>query len=210
MKLEYEHYKGKMPMSLKRDGQQSRIHVFWGEIPPSEHFVQIYEDDGVVMDALEGFIGGGLRAGDGVLVLATVAHLQALEDRLTAQGLDVGAAQEQEQYIPLDAEDILTQFMVRGWPDDDRFEHLVTDLLARARRNRRQVRAFGEMVALLWAQGHNGATVRLEHLWHKICQKEGLSLFCAYPRIGFTQDADASIRDICAAHDKVVAGYAVN
>jgi len=196
-------------MSLGRDGQQSGIQVFWGEIPPSEHFVQIYEEVGVVLDALEGFIGGGLRAGDGVLVIATAAHLHALEDRLTAQGFDLGAAREQEQYIPLDAEETLAQFMVSGWPNDDRFEQLVTNLLARARRNRRRVRAFGEMVALLWAQGHNGATVRLEHLWHQICQKEGLSLFCAYPRIGFTQDADASIRDICATHDQVVAGYSV-
>jgi hypothetical protein len=195
-------------MRTEHDEQHSAVKVFWAEIPPSEHLVQIYEEDSVVLDALEGFIGGGLRAGDGVLVIATAAHLHALEERLTAQGVDVGAAREREQYLPLDAEETLAQFMVSGWPDDDLFEHLVTHLLVRARRNGQRVRAFGEMVAIMWAQGHNGATVRLEHLWHKMCQKEGLSLFCAYPRIGFTQDADASIRDICATHDRVVAGYA--
>lgn len=194
-------------MSTEKDGQQSGTEVFWGEISPTEHFVQIYEHDGVVLDALEGFVGGGLRMGDSVLVIATVAHLQALGDRLTAQGFDVEAARGREQYLPLDAEALLAQFLVRGWPDDTLFEQLITDLLARARRNGRRVRAFGEMVALLWAQGHNGATVRLEHLWHKICQQEGLSLFCAYPRIGFTQDVEASIRDICATHDRVIAGY---
>ena len=194
-------------MSTEHDEQHSAVKVFWAEIPPSEHLVQIYEEDRVVLDALEGFIGGGLRAGDGVLVIATAVHLHALEERLTAQGVDVGVAREREQYLPLDAEETLAQFMVSGWPDDDLFEHLVTNLLVRARRHGQRVRAFGEMVAIMWAQGHNGATVRLEHLWHKMCQKEGLSLFCAYPRIGFTQDADASIRDICATHDRVVAGY---
>lgn len=194
-------------MSTEKDGQQSGTAVFWGEITPTEHLVQIYEHDGVVLDALEGFVGGGLRMGDSVLVIATVAHLQALEDRLTAQGFDVEAARALEQYLPLDAEAMLAQFLVRGWPDDTLFAQLITDLLVRARRHGRRVRAFGEMVAILWAQGHNGATVRLEHLWHKICQQEGLSLFCAYPRIGFTQDVEVSIKDICAAHDRVIAGY---
>ena len=192
-------------MSTGSDRQHRGIEDFWGEIPPSEHLVQIYQDDGVILDALEGFGGGGLRTGDCVLVIATAAHLRALEARLTAQGVDVWAARGRDQYIPLDAEDALAQFLVKGWPDAELFEQLVTDLLARARRNGRRVRAFGEMVALLWGQGHNGATVRLEHLWHRLCQTEGFSLFCAYPRIGFTQDAEASIRDICALHSKVIA-----
>jgi hypothetical protein len=195
-----------MTMSTVSDGQRSSIDVFWGEMAPSEHLVQIYEDDGVVLDALEGFVGGGLQAGDGVLVIATAAHLHALEDRLTARGIDVGAASWREQYISLDVEETLAKFMVRGWPDDDRFAQLITTLLARARKNGRRVRAFGEMVAILWAQGHTGATVRLEHLWHAMCQREGLSLFCAYPKIGFTEDASASIREICATHSKVIVG----
>ena len=62
------------------------------------------------------------------------------------------------------------------------------------------------VVAVLWAQGHNGATVRLEHLWHEVCEREAFSLFCAYPRSGFTQDAEVSMKEICAAHSKVIAG----
>jgi hypothetical protein len=66
------------------------------------------------------------------------------------------------------------------------------------------VRAFGEMVALQWARGNSGATHRLEELWHHLCQKDGLSLFCAYPKSGFTQDADVSIKQICETHSKVI------
>ena len=96
-------------MSTEHDEQHSAVKVFWAEIPPSEHLVQIYEEDSVVLDALE--------------------------ERLTAQGVDVGAARAREQYLPLDAEETLAQFMVSGWPDDDLFEHLVTNLLVRAHRN---------------------------------------------------------------------------
>jgi hypothetical protein len=179
--------------------------VFWGEIAPCEHSVQIYEDTDVFLDSLEGFVCGGLRAGDGVVIIATPEHLAVLDDRLVSNGFDLDACRSSDQYITLDAAETLSLFMVNGWPDEHRFEQFVTDLLARARANERRVRAFGEMVALMWARGHNGATVRLEYLWHELCQKEVFSLFCAYPRSGFTKDPDESIREICDAHSRVVA-----
>lgn len=185
------------------DHQQSKFEIFWGEIPPCEHFVQLYDDDRVFLDTLEGFVGGGLRIGDAVLVIATAAHIKALEDRLIASGLDLSAARSAEQYIPLDAEETLSKFMVNGWPDEDLFERVIRELLVRARKEERHVRGFGEMVAILWARGDSGATVRLEHLWKKLCQAEMFSLFCAYPRIGFTQDMSASIKEICEVHSKV-------
>jgi hypothetical protein len=55
----------------------------------------------------------------------------------------------------------------------------VSGLLARARANGRRVRAFGEMVALLWEQGHHSATVRLEPQWGSFCRRETFPLFCA-------------------------------
>jgi hypothetical protein len=61
------------------------------------------------------------------------------------------------------------------------------------------------MVAVLWAEGKSGATVRLEHLWHNLCRESKLSLFCAYPRAGFTRDAENAIREICSAHSRTLA-----
>ena len=156
------------------------------------------------LDSLEGFAGGGLRAGDGVI--ATAAHLTDLDQRLRAHGFDLWAARGRDQYITLDATEALSKFIVKGWPDQDRFERFVNEHVQCAGRSGRRVRAFGEMVAVLWAQGHCGATVQLEHFWHKICQAKAFSLFCAYPKVGFTQDADASIQEICATHSRVIAG----
>ena len=178
--------------------------VFWGEMAPCEHLVQIYEDDDVFLDSLEGFVAGGILAGDGVVVIATPAHLSSLEVRLAKRDIDVAAATAVDQYLALDAEETLSRFMINGWPDDDLFRNLVESILQRAKGGGRRVRAFGEMVAVLWAQGNNGATVRLEHLWHRLCREQSFSLFCAYPRSGFTRDASASIKEICDTHSRVV------
>jgi hypothetical protein len=185
---------------------QARNRAFWGEMSPCDHAVQIYGDDEVFFDTLEGFVAGGIEAGEAAIVIATPVHLRALEGRLQNRGISLSIALSRQHYIPLDAEETLDQFMVQGWPDEDLFNELVMDLLKRAKGPGRRVRAFGEMVALMWAKGMNGATVRLEHLWHQFCHREGFALFCAYPRTGFTQDADISIREICDAHSRIVAG----
>jgi hypothetical protein len=189
-----------------KDWEKTDMQVFWGEIAPCGHVVQIYENDKVFMDLLQGFVSSGLNAGDSVIIIATSEHLKVLNQRLKAQGYDLFSLTLQDQFIPLKAEETLSQFMINGWPDENLFYHLLTNLLLRARKRNRQVRAFGELVALLWAQGYSGATVHLEHLWSRFCESEAFSLFCAYPKSGFTQDANESIINICGCHSRMVAG----
>jgi hypothetical protein len=186
------------------DLQSSRGPVFWGEIAPCEHMAQFYEDDGVLLDALAGFVGGGLKAGESAIVLATAEHLRALKQRLEASAVDVATAQSKDQFITMVAEEALAKFMVNKWPDDTLFANFVTELIARAQAGGRRVRAFGELVALLWARGDVAATVRLEFLWHQICQKQTFSLFCAYPKAGFTEDPLKSLDVIRATHSRII------
>jgi len=194
--------RGRMPNTT--NVQASAAQVFWGEISPCEHLVQFYEADNVFLDTLEGFVSGGLATGESAIVIATPAHRKILEERLTSKGFDLQRAQLDDQYIALDAEQTLGFFMRDGWPDDERFYKLVLELVRRAKGDGLKVRAFGEMVAVMWARGEQGATVRLEHLWHQLCAAESFSLLCSYPKVGFTQNASESIAKICAAHSRVV------
>jgi len=82
-------------------------------------------------------------------------------------------------------------------------KHIIA--LASSKSNR-PVRAYGEMVAILWAQGHSGATVKLEQLWNKFCATEAFCLFCAYPKSGFTQNTEISLEHICSTHTMVISG----
>jgi len=184
----------------------SKTDIFWAEIAPCDHVVQIYETDVVFLDALAGFVGGGINADDCCIVIATKAHLKSLEERLSAYGIHIDALRADNRYIPLDAEETLDRFMVDGWPDEELFMQTISGLISKNRKHNRKIRAFGEMVAILWARGMNGATVHLEHLWNKFCEKEKLSLFCAYPKSGFTGDINDSFQHICSAHSKMIEG----
>lgn len=191
-----------------------RHDIFWGEISPGEHLCQLYDDDTAMLDALEGFVAGGLDIGEAIIIIATPEHRAMLEKRVWARGHDLAALRRDDRYIDLDAQETLDKFMDnldgQPWPDERKFQEAINAVLTRARwgglhkNDGRKVRAFGEMVALLWAQGHAGATVRLEHLWHQLCALKTFSLFCAYPRTGLSKHGDAAVRDICDAHTRMI------
>lgn len=185
--------------------KQARSEIFWGEIAPCDHVLQIYDSDEIFMDALAGFVGAGINSGECCIVIATEVHLRALEKKLSSFGIQVHDLISEKRYMPYDAEETLNAFMVDGWPDEKLFEKTIHELLNRVPEGRK-VRAFGEMVAILWANGFSGATVRLEHLWNEFCEKETLGLFCAYPKAGFTKDINQSLLHICGSHSRMISG----
>lgn len=169
-----------------------------------EHLVQIYAHDGTLLDALERFVAGGIGAGESVVVIATPEHLAPLRERIRGRGIDLIAAENEDRYIALTAPEALSEFMHGNWPDEMLFRGFIARVLKRARADGRRVRAFGEMVAVLWAQGHRGATVRLEQMWDEVCREQDFTVFCAYPESGFTRDTAAALADICAAHSRTI------
>ena len=102
----------------------------------------------------------------------------------------------------------LSQFMVDGLPDPASFSEIIARVLVRARvaaeGENPKVVAFGEMVALLWAQGSAEAAVRLERLWNDLAHTNSFSLHCAYPRAAFAPDHEDQFLKICAEHSQVI------
>jgi hypothetical protein len=188
--------------------ETSNIQVFWGEIAPCDHLVQVYENEKIFLDTLEGFAGTGFLANDSVVIIATSTHLDALNARLRSHSFDLNALIKGDQYIPIKAEDLLSILLVDGWIDEKIFNSFITDIVNRAKQRNGKVRAFGEMVAVLWEQGLCGATVQLENLWNQLHGKSPFTLFCAYPKTGFMQSTNDSIDIICKQHAKVIDGYA--
>ena len=192
-------------MEAKNDKwRRSATGDFWNGIGPGDHVVQIYDNDHTYLNFLEGFVAAGFAANDCVLVIATEKHLNSLENRLRFKGYNVFELKLQDQYVALDARETLAEFMINNWPDEVLFAHVMSQHIAKAGSKKRKVRVFGEMVSILWVEGNRGATVQLEHLWDKMCKRETLSLFCAYPQSIIPQSTLESIFDICEIDPQLI------
>lgn len=170
---------------------------------PCQHVAQIYESDAALLDHLTAFFTAGMRNGESAIIIATPEHMRELHDRLSDANIDVAEAMLNDSLISVDAETALGKFMIKQWPVEELFFELIHSLLDRAAARQRKVRAFGEMVALLWARGDTAATVHLEYLWEELRKVYPLSLYCAYPKAGFTKAPLQSVREICAVHSQV-------
>ncbi|WP_462252541.1 MEDS domain-containing protein [Ferruginibacter sp.] len=184
----------------------SNVQMFWGKIAPADHVVQIYEDDTIFMNSLFGYVNTGLLEGDSIIIIATKEHIQHLNLLLNKQRYNVDALIARERYIALEANETLSKFMVNNLPDKKRFDNCISSVFKRAQKNGGKVRAFGEMVAILWEQGLKDATIQLENLWNQLHQKNQFSLFCAYPKNGFIHNEHDCVDAVCSTHSKVIVG----
>ncbi len=178
------------------------------------HTVQFYADDDFLMKQIGKFVYEGLTAGEACIVIATQNHRERLEQYLAGEGLDLIAACEKGMYTSLDAALTLAQFMTEGSLDDETFRRVVGGIVAQAAyghgkgSQRRRVRVFGEMVALLWAGGDHAAAIRLEEMWNELRESDAsppFSLCCGYPMSDFASEAhEQAFREICATHSQVI------
>ena len=155
------------------------------------HAVRFYESRESLARMVGQFLGEGFVVGLPAVVIATPEHLDAIKDALTARFFDVGRLEAAGDLVMIDAEATLARFMVDGMPDPARFRDAVTPLIERACRGRKDcvIRAYGEMVDVLWKAGHTVAAVRLETLWNQLAQSHAFALLCGYSMGHFYKDA---------------------
>ncbi len=172
---------------------------------PSDHIVQFYESDTVLVDSVSRYVCEGLESGESCIVIATPTHRDSLDRELTARGIDVAIATALGHYISLDAQETLSKFMIDDSPDPKRFDAAVGRVIADAAGAGRPIRAFGEIVALLWTNGNDVAAIQLEDLWNQVSNRYTFRLLCAYPMDGFGCDSHARhFAEICGHHSQVV------
>jgi hypothetical protein len=150
---------------------------------PEQHFVQLYgRDDGRLIQNVSRYLIEGLRRGDGLVVIATAEHRRSMVRLLTEERTYPKAVLE-GRLVFLDAEATLNRFMQEGEPNKARFETIVGETLSgvRSRAVHSGIRAYGEMVGVLWKAGRFAAAARLEGFWNELLQSSDVSLYCSYP-----------------------------
>ena len=184
----------------------AKADIFWGELAFYEHVMQVYESEDVLIETLAGFVETGLHLGDCCVVILTRTHLKALNDKLERGGIDVASAMADDRYIPVDAEETLSKFLVNGSVDEELFKQAVAPIFERCRNSKRLIRASGEMVGLLATQGNWLGVLQLERLWEEIHQREPFCICCCYPKAVFESGVKSTRLDVCAKHSKMISG----
>ena len=176
---------------------------------PHQHSVQFYRTDQGLIDELRAFVQAAFEAGNPCLIVATEMHRNALLADLKSHGLDVAGQIERGRLACLDAAETLAAFSKHGVPNAARFHEVIgatiTRLLAGSEGKSSRVAAFGEMVALLWEQGHAEGALELEQLWNSLLAVLPISLHCAYPLALFDRAAHSkTFQEICSAHSHII------
>src|SRR5688500_6745673 len=125
-----------------------------------DHEVGFYETDAYLTDTVVAHLGPALSGSDAAIVIATAAHRALFAAALEAEGIAVDAELESGRLVMLDAADTLDLFMSGDMPDPERFERVIGGVIDAAG-GARHVRAYGEMVALLWDAGQVHAAIAL-------------------------------------------------
>lgn len=153
------------------------------QVDPEAHLVQLYgSDDRLLARNVARFLAEGLRRGDGLLNIASPEHSGSVA-RLLQEERGYSKAVLEGRLVFLDAQVTLDRLMVDGRPDEDLFAGIIGEALkgVQARAGHMGVRAYGEMVGVLWKDGQYAAAVRLEELWNQLLKSSNIRLFCGYP-----------------------------
>jgi hypothetical protein len=149
------------------------------------------------------YLLGALDRGGVAIVIATPEHRREFETRLGQAGVNLAAARGDGSYVALDAGQTLAELTAADGLDGAAFGRVIGGVIRRAAASGRAVRAFGELVALLWEDGLVNDAVQLEEMWEELAGRHPFSLFCGYRADSVTRDVEA-FADVCRLHEEIV------
>lgn len=171
------------------------------------HEVQFYDDEEFLNTVVGRFLVDGVRAGQPIIVIATPSHQRAFVKQMRSMGADPDHLAPMRDIVWLDARATLSAFMEGNRPNAELFEATVGNIFEKVTANRRYalVRAYGEMVDMLWRDGKAEAAIALEELWNALASKYTFALLCAYARESLVMNArEDGVEMICRAHSRVL------
>ncbi|MGH8262643.1 MAG: MEDS domain-containing protein [Steroidobacteraceae bacterium] len=161
-------------------------------------------DDSLVLDVGQ-VICAAIEQDHGAITLATREHQQAIDLQLESCGIDVPAARARRQYLSFDAAEMLQMISLKGVPDAEQFAVVLAAIADPMCLRHERVAVFGEIVALLRAQGRNNSAGELERWWKALIRGRPMLLYCAYPSEALTDaQSAAAFRRTCVEHCRIL------
>jgi hypothetical protein len=171
--------------------------------PAPNHTCEFFGNDTHLVTTVAAALRPAFALHHAVIVIATPEHLAALEAQLEPFAA-LRAAKASGLYLTLDADLTLRTLSTSGRPNRRKFEQVVGAPVAEALARYGGVRAYGEMVSLLWMRGEHDAALELEDLWNELIGYHPIALLCGYAAQGFPEGASS---DAAARVGRLHAGF---
>src|SRR5579859_980892 len=129
------------------------------------HLLQLYgADENALETNVASYVSEGLENGEGVVLITTPGHRGTFRRKIESLGRSAADAIHEGRVVFLDARETLARFMTDDGPDWERFHTTISRVIRslRAQTGVQAVRAYGEMVGILWQDLQFAAAVRLE------------------------------------------------
>jgi hypothetical protein len=172
------------------------------------HAVQFYENDSSLFATVAGFLSQGLVEGHPAILIATAEHTAAILDHLNSRMIDVAKARALGELTEADAHQTLASMV----PQTRSVRFAASAEIGRllqGRSERALVRAYGEMVDVLWKDGREDAAIQLELLWNNLASQYGFALLCGYAMGNFFKQTDR-FEEVCSQHTHIIPGSELN
>lgn len=170
---------------------------------PSErnHIVTICQDATTRAETVAYFIEKGLSNHEAVIIIARYKLRRDVRALLLERDFDIDLLKAEGKILFLDAEFLLLNLFNNDELDVESFTTYVTIPIHAAIKKHGKVRAFGEMVDILWQQNLQDKAIELEGLWNDLLHTHEFSLLCTYSLDNLDPDNyDQALENICKVH----------
>ena len=114
------------------------------------------------------------------------------------------SARDCGQFVALDAAETLARICPNDRPDPRCFTDVVEGLIDQLAARFARVWIFGEMVALMCAEGNRAGALELERIWSICARNKPICLHCAYPSAAFSKEDVKAFAEVCVEHCRVL------
>ncbi|WP_172592465.1 MEDS domain-containing protein [Nitrosomonas supralitoralis] len=165
------------------------------------HIVKVCQNAATKAEAVAYFIEKGLSNEEAVIIIARYALRRDVKVILQERDWDIDLLKTEGKIIFLDAEFLLSNLLVNNEIDAKAFKEFVRIPIHATKIKHGKVRAFGEMVDILWQQNLQDKAIELEGLWNDLLHSHEFSLLCTYSLDNLDPDNyDQALDSICRVH----------
>jgi hypothetical protein len=174
--------------------------------PVPAHGLLLRHDADALERDIAAFLHQCLSAREGCLVLTRASRWARVRERLEALGSDVTGALETGRLLHFDSDPLIAALFAGETFDPEVLERKVHPALLwlREATGGAPVRAYGDLVDVLWQEGRPAHALLLEKAWHDLLKRDPVTLLCGYVVDPLAAALDSrAFLPLCRAHGHV-------